>query len=81
MTLVNEMFCFFFSEKLKTLKTTVEEMASENASYHKQIKELEEELIELKSQYSQLVNNHDKTVSENAETIRSLKVMFMNFQS
>lgn len=53
----------------------MQEITTEKDMYWKQMSDLESELIELRKQYDQLQANHEKTLLENNETIRNLKVL------
>ncbi|XP_028140397.1 GRIP and coiled-coil domain-containing protein 2 [Diabrotica virgifera virgifera] len=69
------------SRQLEESKITVEHLEKENSKlsteikeYLNKIRELEEDCDEVKTQFADLSTKHEKTVSENAETLRNLKV-------
>lgn len=57
------------------LEKRIQEITSEKDLYFKQVKEFELELVDVKSQYAQLQANYERTVVENAESNRNLKVL------
>ncbi|KAJ8940012.1 hypothetical protein NQ314_010843 [Rhamnusium bicolor] len=61
-------------DKLKVLEETNEKLTFEEKEALKRIQELEMEIDDQKKQYTQLFAMHQNTLSEHAETVRSLKV-------
>lgn len=59
----------------KKLEKDIKEMSAEKDVCWKQMKEFESEVAELKLQYTLLHANHEKTIVENAETVRNMKVI------
>lgn len=56
------------------LEKNITEIILEKDTYLKQMNEFQAELAEVKLQHAQLQSSHEKTLTENAESIRNLKV-------
>ncbi|XP_074025532.1 uncharacterized protein [Leptinotarsa decemlineata] len=61
-------------QEIEKLEQDNKNLVAESEINAKRLKEVEGDLDELKSQYAALSAKHEKTLSENAETVRSLKV-------
>lgn len=61
-------------DKIQELQLCIEQLTAKNGANLQRIKDLETSIEDLQNHYSELSANYEKTVTENAETIGSLKV-------